>query len=402
MGIVDLIAGLGISFADAMVFISNTLTGTENRRMYGEQKEQFDELERKIEEQFGRLDRLSTEELRPLIEDLRQESRERGEGAMERFDAAFGDIGPAYEEARERSLKESDIIETYQRQQFGHGGERLAGMVDYAGKRLTDYEAESAGIISEAEQRRRTAETTGAGIISEAEQRRQEGLAGGREMIGELEGRYARGMGYLEGAGEQQQEDLEREWRNRQAAAEAGLAASGLGGSTIMASMGAGYGREYGAEQRRLEEDLRREQLGWDYAYSADIANERARQQTMAANLYGDYINTMTGQQGVGMAASGDVINTMAGQQAVGIGLGADYLTTLGMPYGGETDISQRLIGARLGYGDEQWNRMFGAESALGMAPIAFEAGIAGQKIDYYGQPQQIQPWWNQSFMRYE
>jgi hypothetical protein len=86
------------------------------------------------------------------------------------------------------------------------------------------------------------------------------GQYGGFE--GDLNKRYAdrtkTGMGMLEGYGDQQKADISQKFANLGGAQTAQLAASGLGGTSVGASMATGRAREESAEQRRLGEDVTR------------------------------------------------------------------------------------------------------------------------------------------------
>lgn len=82
---------------------------------------------------------------------------------------------------------------------------------------------------------------------------------------GDLRGQYGdrtnRAMSYLEGSGAQQRADIDERFQGIGSQLEADLVGRGLNSSTVLGSTRRGVERERSAEQRRLEEGLRREYL---------------------------------------------------------------------------------------------------------------------------------------------
>jgi hypothetical protein len=161
--------------------------------------------------------------------------------------------------------------------------------------------------------------------------------AGAAGITGGFEDRLGRAMGMLEGRGQQAEEDIATRFRESLGAQQQGLAARGFGG-TMAANIAQGSAREESAEQRRLQEQLRGEQLG------------------LFTNLSGQGLAARERLLGAG---------TGLGQQLLGaqVGLGQQLL-------GAGTGLGQQLLGAGTGLGQQ----LLGAGTNL-------QAGFAGQQL---------------------
>jgi hypothetical protein len=183
-------------------------------------------------------------------------------------------------------------------------------------------------------------------------------LAGGYGGLSqELQGRYQRrlgeGMGMLSGLGQQAGEDIQDVFTRRGAAEQQRLAQAGFGASTVGSNVARGLAEEESDAMSRLNEQLRREQLGVYTGMSGDLlgAIERSRGQALGAGERGraNLINLMTGLGGqeleqrgrlglggleLGMGLSGEAIN--AAQQ-----FGQQNLAT-------EQDAINRVIQAQM------------------------------------------------------
>ncbi len=90
------------------------------------------------------------------------------------------------------------------------------------------------------------------------------------DILGGYRERYGEAMGLLEGQGAQQRKDLERQYKNAQAAGMQQAVSSGLGGTLRSPLLQLGYERQYADAAARLEEGLRRERLGYQTQLSGD------------------------------------------------------------------------------------------------------------------------------------
>lgn len=87
-------------------------------------------------------------------------------------------------------------------------------------------------------------------------------------LKGEAGDTRSRVLAGLQGLGDQAREDISRLYTGRRSQAEQDLVNRGLGNSTIRSSVLAGLTSAESAERRRLEEELRREALGYDVTLS--------------------------------------------------------------------------------------------------------------------------------------
>jgi hypothetical protein len=125
--------------------------------------------------------------------------------------------------------------------------------------------------------------------------------------------RYGRGMGYLEGMGNQQKKDLNSQYDNLQTQVAQQMQQRGLANTTVMPSMQAGVERERSDARGRLQEQLNRERLGWDAQLSGDVL---ANQQAGFANRFN--LESSLAEKGFGMdkATREAILNRAANYRA--------------------------------------------------------------------------------------
>jgi hypothetical protein len=130
------------------------------------------------------------------------------------------------------------------------------------------------------------------------------------EIKGGYQGRYDEAMGLLEGQGEQERADLQRQYDQAAGRQGAYLRGRGLGGTTLAPTMAQGLESQRAQSMNRLNEQLRREQLGYMTGLSADKLGFMERRQ----DEYPDYqqlqqLSYMQGQAGgLGGTGSGYIV----------------------------------------------------------------------------------------------
>ena len=143
--------------------------------------------------------------------------------------------------------------------------------------------------------------------------------------------RYRRGLENLDGAGEQERQDIDTRWQAATSRDMADLVSRGLRSTTLAPSLAMGRERERSADVGRLEERLRQERQALDERLSGDmlLATERLGglragygaalrgDELAAAERMGDRVAQAYGNWGANRAAygtglSGDVLNTIA------------------------------------------------------------------------------------------
>jgi len=121
--------------------------------------------------------------------------------------------------------------------------------------------------------------------------------------------RYTRGMGYLEGMGEQERADIEEQYDALNAATQGRLGQMGLTNSTLGASMESGNERERRGALNRLAEDVAQMKLSADASLSGDelAALERfgGAELGMEEGIAGRAYNTDVGRY----SANQDILN---------------------------------------------------------------------------------------------
>ena len=137
-------------------------------------------------------------------------------------------------------------------------------------------------------------------------------------------------LGQLEGYGDIQRGDLERAYDARSAEAGAHLENTGLGNSTIMSSVQSGVQTDRELDRARMEDQLRREQLGYQSQWSQDVlgAQEREAAANAQAGFTGVGMNAQFGADALGAQERGATLGydaALASQQAAERGLQFGY-----------------------------------------------------------------------------
>lgn len=119
--------------------------------------------------------------------------------------------------------------------------------------------------------------------------------------------------GLLQGYGDIQRDDLNRSYDALSQQQRAELQNRGLGNSTVMSSVQGGVENQRQLDRSRLEDQLRREQLGYQSQWSQDTLTARDREAQL---------NAQYGMQGVGMNAQygADSLNARQGQASETLG----------------------------------------------------------------------------------
>lgn len=105
-----------------------------------------------------------------------------------------------------------------------------------------------------------------------------------------LRQRYDTAMGYLQGFGTQQRQDIERSYEQQAARAKQDLVTSGLSGSTVAPSIRAGYERRKQEDLNRFRDYIAQLNLGTHLGASADVAKamqQRAHAVPTAQDILG-------------------------------------------------------------------------------------------------------------------
>lgn len=123
-------------------------------------------------------------------------------------------------------------------------------------------------------------------------------------------------QGLLQGYGDIQRQDLNRSYDTAWQEQLARLGQSGLANSTVLSSVRGGLETQKARDQARMEDQLRREQLGYQSQWSQDTLGARGNE-AMA--------NAQYGMQGIGMRGqySGDALNASQGYQQQRADLGS-------------------------------------------------------------------------------
>jgi len=196
----------------------------------------------------------------------------------------------------------------------------------------------------------------------------------------DFEQRLGRGLGMLEGRGQQAEEDISTRFRESLGNQQRGLSARGFGG-TLSSNIAQGSAREESAEQRRLQEQLRGERLGLFTGLSGEALGARER-------LLG--AGTSLGERLLG--AGTNLQAGFAGQQ-LGAGQGGQqFLSSLNLGALGQQGQLGQFLQQQLGLGRQQHlsNRL-----QFGQLPIQAGFQATGQALSSLGQlgvnpPQQL------------
>ena len=201
----------------------------------------------------------------------------------------------------------------------------------------------------------------------------QENEARYQDVLGGTQARYERGMGMLEGAGNQERQDINEAYDASGAAMRQGLVSRGLNNSTILDTMQMGNQRERTASLGRLNDRLIQQRLAQDANLSGDVLNFMERKTETGPDLNQlIQLEQLLGAGNVGNGGAGGGAY-MAGPpiyQSPGA-IGYQIPTMGSVAMGGGSYNSGRSGGATM-------NMMIRRAMEVAGRPAARAAGIAG------------------------
>jgi hypothetical protein len=120
-----------------------------------------------------------------------------------------------------------------------------------------------------------------AALLEDFQRANREGKAANEtrynDLINFLNMRYQRGLGNLQGAGDQALEDVDRDYERMAAGADQDLINRGLRNSTVRQSVQRGHQDDRQANRRRVQEDVRKERAQTDAVLSGDVLSAMER-----------------------------------------------------------------------------------------------------------------------------
>ncbi len=224
-----------------------------------------------------------------------------GSDAFQQIGTGVANLGNAYQYSQgfdqlrglyDRQMGGQNALSGYYSGQYGNMGDEFARQYQpFASGLINDY-----GTMSQ-------------GLQDQYGRNRDQSLANYSNNMNRVnqgyDDRYTRNMQYLEGAGQQERKDINQQFTNAQAKSAADMSERGLGGTTVIPSINAGYARNRADAVGALEERLRQQRLSTDANLSGDALSARERMGTGFANFrYGtgqDQSNFNLGLQGGGI-----------------------------------------------------------------------------------------------------
>jgi hypothetical protein len=120
-----------------------------------------------------------------------------------------------------------------------------------------------------------------AALLEDFQRANREGKAANEtrynDLINFLNMRYQRGLGNLQGAGDQALEDVDRDYERMAAGADQDLINRGLRNSTVRQSVQRGHQDDRQSNRRRVQEDVRKERAQTDAVLSGDVLSAMER-----------------------------------------------------------------------------------------------------------------------------
>jgi len=177
-------------------------------------------------------------------------------------------------------------------------------------------------------------------IMQEVQQRMPDVMgpltAAGKEQQAGYEARLSEAMGYLDEAGEQARRDIHEEFGNLEAEARAEMTSRGMMSTTVWPSIQKNIQEAESAEMRRLDDDLRQQQLEWQTGLQGELLQWQERTAALEAmyrsGLSGDAITSMMWGAGIEADLSGEELAALErlGMYATGTyaGLSSEALQT--------------------------------------------------------------------------
>jgi len=219
---------------------------------------------------------------------------------------------------------------------------------------------------------------TGYGQLGDAYGARQSGIqdrfdTGAADLNQRYTDRQANIMGQFEGLGNQAREDIGQRFGELENRGSQDLASRGLGGSTMLSGMRQGVARQREQEQRRLEESLRRERIGYQTQLSGDaLANRRG--------LLSEGTGLQVGLSGDRLSAQERGIQGIAGQQnanaAMQGAMTGEQLAALERGNQREFSGHETYGSAQMALTNERFNRLYGNSQKAGDDKMRFLGGI--------------------------
>lgn len=215
-------------------------------------------------------------------------------------------------------------------------------------------------------------------------QREQDVMAGlggmQSDVLGQLKNLYGRSMANLKGAGDQERRDIEQSYGQRNSDIQQSLASSGMGNTTVGATMGLGVEREKRADMGRLEERLRQERIGLDTQLTGAQAQARQQMGSEAANM-------MAGLRGQGLGAQESLGTNMLGAQERGsANLQNVYQTNMANQLGLLGNLGERELAYASQLGQQGVDRARGADEANFAQWQTGQLGAQQLQEDFYNQ----------------
>jgi hypothetical protein len=166
---------------------------------------------------------------------------------------------------------------------------------------------------------------------------------GVRDSFGGYRDRYARGMGYLQGQGEQAKKDINQSYDNLNSSQQQNLASRGLLNSTISGSMQTGVERKRQDSLNTQRESTNRQYLDTDSRLSKDTLDFQERRQ--------------------------DTYPSMAEYTQLAMQLGNSGMIGGGYNggYGQQTGVGTMMNGAPMVYGGQQITSAYGVNNTRGL-----------------------------------
>lgn len=206
-----------------------------------------------------------------------------------------------------------------------------------------------------------------------------------KSALGDLTGLRSRAMGNLEGMGDQERRDIEQSYGQRDSDIRQQLASSGMGNTTIGATMGLGTEREKRADLGRLEERLRNQKIDLDTSLTQAQSAARERM----GSSYADAMAQLSGQglssqEAMGQFGAG--MESQLGTSALGAqrGLNESAMSLL-------SGLSDRGLSYLDKYGGESVDRAMTAAMGTHDQWSENELSKYGLQEDFYNKLLQMQ-----------
>jgi hypothetical protein len=200
--------------------------------------------------------------------------------------------------------------------------------------------------------------------------------------------------GLLDGYGGIQRDDLNRQYDSLSESAKAQLQNSGLGNSTVMNSVNQGVEQQRQLDRARLEDQLRREQLGYQSQWSADKlgAQEREAQANAQYGMQGIGMNAQYGADALGAREgfAGNSLNAGFEQANINAGLLGDAANAQMTSAGANAQAGQQALGTNIGLTGDYWSAQQQnalANGQMGLQGANWAGQVANTRNQLTGEP---------------